>query len=83
MREVPARLAYRRGMWTRRTKWVASWVVVCGLGAVALVIAHQPTLIILVALICVAVVVGAWQWQTKVTRVPGDSFRSWLRDGRQ
>ena len=64
---------------TSHLRFVLVWSAVAVLAAVVLLAVRLPVLIVLVALVWVAVLVGAWQWRPNANRVPSVSFSTWLR----
>lgn len=55
------------------------WSAAAVIAAAALLLVRLPLFIVLVALVWVAVLIGAWQWRPKVNRVPSISFSAWMR----
>lgn len=64
---------------TSHLRFVLIWSAVAVLAAVVLLAVRLPLLIVLVALVWVSVLVGAWQWRPNANRVPSVSFSTWLR----
>jgi hypothetical protein len=63
---------------TSHLKFALVWSAMTLVAAAALLAVRQPLLIVLLGLVWVAVLIGAWQWRPKVSRVPSVSFSTWL-----